>query len=159
VGYYVQNAFNFHAYQEFFIKVMDRSPNPEQEHSLRHNMASPPSARWNPYTDLASGGMHVIHLFAGDHQAYYADWLGQLNIFLDGASSEDDGLRDSFFLQLAVPIRESHAAYRAKKYGLARNILEGIPARNDWKLACQQWLSRRFKERHGGNAGATGDAA
>lgn len=143
VGWYAQNSFNIHAYSDFYHKVMNERSALTQETSLRHNMTLPTEHKWNPY---ASGELGERPTFPLMNQADHERFDRELAIFLAGGSTHSDGLTDPFFLNVAAPLRESHAHYRNKDYAAAAQAAQQCAA-PDWRKGCLDWLNRRATER------------
>lgn len=143
IGWYFQTAFNLHWYDDFHQKVFNERSALTQETSLRHNMTLPTEHKWNPYASGELGERPTHPLMANtDHAA----WDAQLAIFLAGGVAEGDGLTDPFFTEVAVPLRESHVAYREKHYTAAQELAASCAA-PDWRKGCLDWLNRRAAER------------
>lgn len=143
MGWMIQNSFNWHIYHDFYIKMMNDRKARIEEHGLRKAMTTPASARWNPYGELPHGLMTYSLVNATDIK----DWDAELGIFLNGATDQGDGLTDAFFLNVAAPIRDSHAAYRNGDFAEARAIVERCAA-EDWRRGCLEWLERRELQRN-----------
>jgi thymidylate synthase len=143
LGWMIQHSFNWHAYADVYNKIMNEREASSKERSLRNDMAIPHTRRWQPYTDLNTGGLPVFPIVNGTDRA---EWDHQLGIFLKGGVAEGDGLTDPFFTEVAVPIRESHAAYRNKQYTAAAELARSCAA-TDWRRGCLEWLDRRAGER------------
>jgi thymidylate synthase len=142
-GRYYQNSFNWHAYRNFWDVVMNERSALSQETSLRRAIASSEEETWNPYASGELGERLTHPLMANtDHAA----WDASLAIFLAGGIDYGDGLTDPFFTEVAVPLRESHAAYRQKQYTAARELALSCAA-PDWRKGCLDWLERRAAER------------
>lgn len=150
IGWMTQNSFNWHAYENFYTKVMNERTASKQENSLRHNMTLPFSHRWNPYSAIATGGLQPFPLCRWVDQP---GWDEQLAIFLDGAVTEADGLSDPFFLEVAVPVRDSYEQYRVRNYEGAERLIAGCRS-GDWQRGCQEWLERRARGRATGAGSA-----
>ena len=73
------------------------------------------------------------------------NWMTDLDIFMKDQNKS--GYINSFFVHVADPMRRSWRWYKNKDYPGALAMVEEIVA-EDWKLACHQWLTRRF-EKHG----------
>jgi thymidylate synthase len=69
-------------------------------------------------------------------------WEEDLAIFL--AEGPITGFREPFFHQVVTPMHHAHAAYRAKDYAAALEIIAQCQA-TDWHQACTEWLLRRRK--------------
>lgn len=142
-GWMIQNSFNWHVYLDFYKTIMnDRSPNPDENLALRHNMTLPFPSRWDPYSWFPSG----VQTFPIMEGSAFEHWDRQLAIFLAGGTDESDGLVDPFFTTVAIPLRESHAAYREKRYTAAKSLAECCAAQ-DWQRAALEWLDRRRRDR------------
>lgn len=142
-GRYYQNSWNWHAYRTFWDVVMNERSALSQETSLRRAIASSEEEAWDPYASGELGERPTHPLMANtDHAA----WDAQLGIFLAGGVAEGDGLTDPFFTEVAVPLRESHDAYRQKHYTAAQDLAASCIA-HDWRKGCLDWLERRAAER------------
>lgn len=65
-----------------------------------------------------------------------------LKLFLK--NPDTNGTENEIFRKIAKPMWYSHAAYREKDFKGAREILEQMPADNDWRLACETWIANRY---------------
>ena len=75
-------------------------------------------------------------------------WMQDLNTFMDDSPEGISPMYiNSFFSDVAEPMRRSWRWYKNKDYPGALDMADHIAAA-DWKLACHQWLTRRF-EKHG----------
>lgn len=75
-------------------------------------------------------------------------WHGDLRMFLASGPSLM-GYRDSFFRRVAVPMALSYQMFTERENGLSRfhvaiKALDSMPENCDWKLACTEWLERRW---------------
>lgn len=55
-----------------------------------------------------------------------------------------NGFRHSFFSRIARPMMAAHTAYKRKDRGVALEALSQMPEDNDWRMACEQWMKRRW---------------
>lgn len=149
MGWMIQNSFNWHIYHDFYVKMMNEREALNSEHRLRTAMTTPASARWNPYGELPNGLMTYSLVNATPLE----EWDSELGIFLSGATDQSDGLTDAFLLNVAAPIRDSHAAYRNKDFAEARALVSRCAA-EDWRRGCLEWLERRERERNDRKAAA-----
>lgn len=136
-GWYAQNSFNLHAYADFYHKVMNDRKATDPGRSLRGAMAQPEAQRWDPYTELPNGLTMQALVDLPKEQ-----WDAELGILLGGGKDEDDGLTSPFFLNVARPLREAHAAYKQKDFDLAIGFAK-LCAAGDWSRAAIEWLTRR----------------
>jgi thymidylate synthase len=132
VGQYHQMSNNFHAYDELFQKMAP----------LVDEAGSPFKVRPCPYIE---GKVWPHRLVSVDDIKV---WQQDLAMFM----SEGDGAigyRDPFFRKVAMPLLKAHRAYKSgnapTKYVEAMNELEKCQA-TDWKLACEEWVIRRYKK-------------
>lgn len=134
VGCYWQLSNNFHAYVDVYNKI---------EH----------------LSDRAADGYSTVA-----HCPYMAEdvspfpimtvnreiWDQDLEMFLDEGVVM--GLRDPFFRKVAQPILMAHKAYTEDsghdRYLVPLEILAQCRA-SDWKLACEEWIQRRYKNFQG----------
>lgn len=120
MGVYRQFSNNFHIYPEVPVakKLMDSMPD---------------------VFDYYSGveAAQVFPLMSGSGSV--DDFLGECEEFCDNSTAVYD---NNFLTQVAQPLR---AAYINRKAGDPdwRIFLKEIPARNDWKLAFNDWVLRR----------------
>lgn len=82
-----------------------------------------------------SAGLRTIPLVT-----YTESFLEELRQFMAG----DDGLyvKNTFFRDVAAPMRQAWQAHKAKNYDDAIHYAETIRA-EDWRKACIEWLKRR----------------
>ena len=71
-------------------------------------------------------------------------WDMDLKLFF--ADQNAYGFNDPFFSRIAKPMFFAHQAYKARKYEDALKLLEQMPAGNDWRQACIEWVLRRNKK-------------
>lgn len=75
-------------------------------------------------------------------------WDDDLGMFMSGRLSN---LRTRFFRRVAVPMRNAWQAFKESGSSeaclQANNELEAMPEKCDWKVACSEWLARRYAER------------
>lgn len=73
-------------------------------------------------------------------------WREDLSVFMDEGPIV--GFRDPFFRKVATPIELAHRHFRTTKKGEDRYVgaLEIIEqcAAADWRVACREWLQRRY---------------
>lgn len=73
--------------------------------------------------------------------ADYRTWLEDAEVFLgDGVRQ---GCRHPWFQRVLWPVVNAHAAFKKKDYEGALEIISQCQA-SDWRLACEQWLQRRW---------------
>lgn len=131
-GWYAQNSFNWHAYTDFFEKMLKR-PQPFGEQfgipCPTHSPYTLNTARWphvRPYPLMKSA----------------EDWDQHLLAFLADPRSNPGSGEDPFFPNVACPLYFAHQCYKEGNYDGARNFINACAA-DDWKLACREWLDRR----------------
>jgi thymidylate synthase len=119
VGMYYQASFNFHAYRNVLDKIGE------------------PSGR-DPYVALS---LHPTPI--GED---WGIWDGDLYRFMDWASvplsTPSPEFTNNWFRSVAVPMIETHRAYRQKDEELVRTWIARIEA-PDWKRAVDNWLIKR----------------
>lgn len=136
VGRYWQTSFNFHAYTEAdaFKKsecLADRATD-----------ALTKREPFNPYALLPEeGGVEPYRVIS----VPYETWMQDLGVFLH--TGPIIGFRDRFFRVVATPIYLAHEHFKHNsgedKYLGALEILKQCKA-HDWRLACTQWVERRY---------------
>ena len=127
VGKYYQVSDNFHVYTD----LMDKK--------CRWDLASRTVDQVsyyssNPYEDPAIFPYPMID--------QPDDWDIDLCAFIR-LGEKCLGYRNKFFRRVAVPMLRSWEAYKDGDKALALEQLENCFA-TDWRLACQQWISRRL---------------
>ena len=122
-GRYYQVSNNYHAY----VDVLARTGIPDP----------------GPFDLYEMGQVDTIPLVDDpDH------WMEDLNTFMEAPEIGATPLYiNNFFAHVAEPMRRSWNWYKNKDYPGALEMTEEIFA-NDWRLACHQWLTKRF-EKHG----------
>lgn len=128
VGYYVQSAWNFHLYTDFYHKMMKRETS--GNYSLRKALEGVPYD--NPYAE--NGSVSPFPMVNGK----WENWEIDLNNFLE----EKGTYVDPFFIQVAEPIRAAYRSYKEAKYLDAHEHLARCAA-SDWRTACTEWIQRR----------------
>lgn len=98
---------------------------------------------------------------SGDHYTVYPpmemmdcskkDWDTDLQMFL--GEGPIVGFNSRWFRRVVTPMWHAHAAYRAKNYDDAIEIM-GQCAAQDWRRACVEWLGRRKKNAENKTAGS-----
>lgn len=71
------------------------------------------------------------------------DWESQLEVFMQ-EGDRAMGYTDPFFKRVAVPLLQSHRAFKQKDFAKAIALAEGCMAK-DWSRATVEWLGRRIK--------------
>ena len=128
VGHYWQVSMNTHVYERHFGLTRSRAQQAPQ----------PPAQPRSPYR---TGCAHKTVVVAG---ADLDDWHRDLRDFMQDKSE----MRTEHFDRL-VTVRDSWRAFKDKsdphRHETAIDILQDLPPRSDWRLACSQWLERRIK--------------
>lgn len=101
----------------------------------------------NPYTKFY---MHFSPYEADEVDVYplvrnTERFDSELQMFIDEPDAM--GYTEPFFRKIAMPMYNAHRAWRHKDYRTAFLNLEGMPEKNDWRIACEQWLQRRKDRR------------
>lgn len=126
VGIYYQMSNNYHLYTERFAKMLP-------------GWGGAPS--YNPYLHLASGGSRVMPMRMVTQPQ---EFLRDCERFVFDPSWDQAIYANSWFSQVAVPMRQAHLAFKHGDVLTAQHIMDQIAA-SDWRLACQQWVSRHAK--------------
>lgn len=71
------------------------------------------------------------------------DWESQLEVFMQ-EGDRAMGYTDPFFKRVAVPLLQSHRAFKQKDFAKAIALAEGCMAK-DWSRATVEWVERRIK--------------
>jgi hypothetical protein len=121
VGYYWQVSNNYHAYKDVLDKL-DSTANEIASDAWRY-----------PYEQDG------IEPYPMVEQA--ASWDEELQEFFAGKMI---GYNNSFFSDVAVPLRASHVLYKKERMDEAQRWAQACKA-TDWKLAVIEWLERRGK--------------
>ena len=122
LGKYHQVSNNYHAYINIMAKIGIPDPMPFDLYKI--------------------GQVRTFPLV--DNPEY---WMEDLNTFIELIPGAAPSYINSFFAHVAEPMRRSWGWYKQKDYPGALAMADEIVAA-DWKLACHQWLTRRF-EKHG----------
>lgn len=137
MGYYWQVANNYHAY----LSTLDKAPVEwPWGVSKVHPTAGQPIQ--DPY------GRNVVRpmdMFSGQSEK---EILEDINMFFEDPARI--GIRSPFLRKVACPMVMAHRAFKAnKKTGIldASEILEQIPADNDWRVGATLWLTNRARSR------------
>ena len=120
LGHYWQVSTNFHSYMDTLKK-----------HSVL--LLEKPSS---PYHTGEVEPFRMVNV-------NILDWESQLEVFIQ----EGDralGYTDPFFKRVAVPLLQSHRAFKQKDFAKAITLAEGCMAK-DWSRATVEWLGRRIK--------------
>lgn len=128
VGVYRQISCNLHVYSDVFgINVL------EKVSSIKNKILN------DPYS--VPGVVKYFPLMSSHKQA----WDNDLSEFM--ANGSKSICSDRFFTQIAIPMRKSYDAFKNNKepvkYERAMEALTKM-ANCDWKLACEQWVQRRW---------------
>lgn len=135
VGRYYQVSNNFHAYFE---------------------TAGDPQAcwpvDWGPVDPYAMGAVRPLPLGSSEEHdlstdkgsANFDHWL---KLLFDKGAGAVSGSGWTFLDKVVVPMASAHEHYRKNKgeerYTGAQEILQQMPAGNDWLLAASEWVARR----------------
>ena len=122
VGTYTQISNNFHVYPDNPVwgKVLNR-----------------PTAPTNPY----SAGIEPYYPFVSNPATMDED----LYYFFEAPDARY-GFSNKVFEDIAIPMRDAYAMYRAGDLELALRRCRDIKA-EDWELACSRWIERRIIRR------------
>jgi hypothetical protein len=124
-GTYTQVSANFHAYDDALDKVA----------GVKEMI--------NPYYTLDENQVGTYPLMATTKEV----WDRDLRAFMCTGAPYNTDLsmyEDGFFKHVAEPVRRAYYYHKQKRRGAALEEVEKIRAA-DWKLACYQWLMRRYK--------------
>lgn len=127
LGKYRQVSANFHAYQNVL----------EQVRALAY---VDDAALDNPYRREEVAPFPLMSI-------PYQQWLDELDVFMEHGPVL--GLTDPFFRRVLAPVVRAHAIYKDgdagdNRYARALEALQECRA-TDWRLACEQWINRRWK--------------
>lgn len=125
VGPYWQISNNYHAYVDLFDKLKSI---PDEFDVFQHD----------PYE---MGQVKAMRLVTGKDN--YGVFLSELQMLLSEGPML--GLRVPFLKKIVSPMMQSHAAYKEKDWEAAHEALKAMPAENDWRRACEEWLERRLQ--------------
>ena len=131
VGRYWQNSFNFHAY-------LDKFP----EHKFQQYVRD---TRDNNFYIGSLLNVYRPPLMVGPRE----DFDLELRDFLQWAESDLDKAEggpkfdEPFFSDTAVPMRLAWHNHKQKDYATADSLCNLIAA-PDWRVACKQWINRRW---------------
>lgn len=130
VGTYYQTSFNTHYYTQLHEPMVQKLA------AIAPEMGRPP--RECPY---AAQVVRPTPLGAGG--ATGNEFLADLSAFME-KPTDCEGLCD-FFVRVAAPLFRAHSIYKHKlgARGDALAALEDCAA-SDWRLACQEWINRRW---------------
>lgn len=132
VGRYYQVSNNFHAYLSTFDKAPKTWPWYNDESEDRNGDHDPYEA----------GIVQAMDMFPG---MTVEEVYGDLSMFFKDPARI--GIRSEFLRKIACPMIMAHRAYKrwggADGIASAREILEQMPADNDWKLGAVIWLNNR----------------
>ena len=120
LGHYWQVSTNFHSYMDTLKK-----------HSAL--LLEKPSS---PYHTGEVGPFRMVNV-------NILDWESQLEVFMQ-EGDRAMGYTDPFFKRVAVPLLQSHRAFKQKDFAKAIALAEGCMAK-DWSRATVEWLGRRIK--------------
>jgi len=129
-GTYTQVSMNFHAYVDVLDKVKEVK-NPYHD----------------PYADTTGAGYHQdpvrpFPLVSTSRAVWEADLQRYMG---DGPKSTLD-YQDPFFRLIAAPMAAAYSAHKNKDPEMALGFVRSMPPDNDWRLACLQWLERRYNK-------------
>lgn len=131
VGVYWQVANNFHAYKSTLGKASAVWPWSEKD---RPHRKAP-----DPY---GQGLVKPFPMFEGQTQE---EVLDDIEMFLEDPARV--GIRSPFLRKIACPMVMAHRAYKRTPgptgIAVAREIIEQMPADNDWKAGAALWLDIR----------------
>ncbi len=127
IGRYWQISDNWHAYKDTFGKIVET---PEQWDAIR--ACAYVAGAVKPFNLMSASGIQQT-------------WDQDVSIFLDDPYAV--GFRHAFFRKIATPMYAAHTAFREndgrEKYSIPLEILDQMPADNDWRLAATNWIVRR----------------
>lgn len=129
IGRYYQVSNNLHAYTTTLESVKH----------LADSAADGHKRLFNPYENFDS----LFPMVSTD----IGEWQQDLMMYLEEGVVL--GLRDKFFRRVVHPINMAYKAYKEnkgeEKYSIPIEILDNCEA-VDWKLACEQWITRRYNK-------------
>jgi hypothetical protein len=139
VGFYWQVANNFHAYLSTLGKAGESWP-----WMVSQDAGGEAPPVWYEGADpYGSRAVKAMPMFSdmGNHVEVFQD----IDAFLKDPAKV--GIRSNFLRKVACPMVMAHRAYK-RRGGLdgilhAREILDQVPADNDWKAGAVLWLSNR----------------
>jgi thymidylate synthase len=73
-------------------------------------------------------------------------WLDDCSVYMREAATQGVPYRNSFFIEVAEPMRTAFRLFKRKEYELARTVTSTVCA-SDWRLAAVRWLDRRAERR------------
>lgn len=139
VGVYFQVSNNFHAYLSTLGKAGEEWP-----WGRSNIIGSQAQYRPDPY---GAGQVKPTPMFEPVEDPLYV--LNDIQMFLDDPARV--GIKSPFLRKIACPMVMAHRAYKAAKNttGIqdALEILEQMPADNDWRAGATLWLSNRAAAR------------
>lgn len=126
VGIYRQFSNNYHVYTD---KYSSNQLSEMAKQSQQHN-----------YYQVAHGEA-TVQPFPLLQRTTRGVWMAHLREFLSNPLN-DDLTVDPFFMQIARPMYRSWHVRKTKE-GDGMKELMAMPANNDWRRACERWITRR----------------
>lgn len=137
MGFYYQVSNNFHGYLSTLGKAGDDWP-------------------WGWPDDNPFSGPNPDPYEAGKIQPYRIDafvrepmrlseFSEDIEMFLEDPARV--GIRNNFLRKIACPMVMAHRAAKAKDFEAAAEILEQMPADNDWRAGAELWIQNRREKK------------
>ena len=120
VGQYTHLSNNYHIYQN----ILDKLP---------PGFGSEP----DPYLSKA---VHATPIVTVPEVFDY-----DLALFFEEDPPYSRQFSNQFFPQIAIPLKQAYAAWRAKNRSTALGMVRALPEKCDWRVATEQWMLRRMK--------------
>lgn len=121
IGFYTQVSNNFHAYKNVLDTVGIPDPHP-----------------MDPYE---RGDVFPLQMVT-----HKESWMDDLIAFMEG-QSKNRIFKNSFFIDVVLPMSSAWKFYKRKKYISAIGaITDNMPDYCDWKIACRAWLIRKAEK-------------
>lgn len=121
LGHYWQVSTNFHSYMD----------------TLKKHAALLLEQPTSPYH---TGSVEPFPMVNVD----IVDWESQLEVFMR-EGDKAIGYTDPFFKRVAIPMLQSHRAFKEKNFSKAMEILKNNCVATDWARAGIEWVERRIK--------------
>lgn len=121
-GHYYQHSNNFHVYTNVLDKVKVGGP-------IR-----------DPYHTQDFGPKMTVHPLVAKPETFDLE----LDHFMRGGEAEN--YANSFFTNIAVPMRRAHNAFKQGDWTFAFDQLALMPPTNDWYRAAHAWMLRRYEK-------------
>lgn len=135
VGRYYQVSNNFHGYLSTMGKAGEEWPWGTDNDAYDGGVGLI-SLRDDPYT---TGAITTSPMF--DPSFRLEEFTEDVEMFIDDPARI--GIRSRFLRKVACPMVMAHRAYKQDGTAAAREVLEQMPAHNDWRVGAELWLDNR----------------